>query len=204
MPKFTPLFAIALCGSLLAPAAAGAQQKGAETPTLTVADYFEIQQLVHRYAHAIDTCNENGKEYARLYTPDGAYISQNGTRYEGPEKLIEVSCGRRINVSHLSMNLVIDPAPGGATGKSYLVLVTGQGAQQRFERLGVGYEDFYVKTPEGWRFKTRHHVPTPGTNPGPPTGRRGGQPAAAQPPADQPPSGQAPAGQPPASQPPAR
>jgi hypothetical protein len=170
------LFAIAVSGWLLAPAAAAAQQPGAGESTLTALDYLEIQQLVNRYAHAIDTCADNGYEYARLYTPDGVYISQNGDRWQGPDKLAEVSCKRRLNVSHLIMNLVIDPAPGGATGKCYLVLVTGQGAQQRFERLGVGYEDFYVKTPQGWRFKSRHHVPAPPASPA-----TGGQPGAAAP-----------------------
>jgi len=175
MPKCSIVFAMVVSGWLWAPSTALAQQKGEEVPTLTALDYLEIQQLVHKYAHAIDTCNDNGYEYARLYTPDGVYISQNGDRSQGPDKLAEVSCKRRINVSHLSMNLVIEPAPGGATGKSYLVLVTGQGAQQRFERLGVGYEDFYVKTPQGWRFKSRHHVPSP-----PPANTApGGKPAAA-------------------------
>ena len=77
-----------------------------------------------------------------------------------------------MNVSHLIMNLVIEPSPAGATGKCYLVLVTGQGGQQRFDRLGVGYEDVYVKTAEGWRFKSRHHVPAPASKATP-----GAQPA---------------------------
>ena len=161
MPKCRTICAIALSGLVGVSSAAVAQQKPADAPALTALDYFEIQQLVHKYAHAIDTCNENGAEYVRLYTPDGVYISQNGDRWQGPEKLAEVSCRRKLNISHLSMNLVIEPSAEGATGKSYLVLVTGQGAQQRFERLGVGYEDVYVRTPQGWRFKSRHHVPAP-------------------------------------------
>src|SRR5262249_25711892 len=111
MPKWKALISIVLSVGLLAPAMTTAQEKSAEVSTLTVQDYFEIQQLVHRYAHAIDTCADNGYEYARLYTADGVYISQNGDRWQGPDKLAEVSCKRRLNVSHLSMNLVIDPAP---------------------------------------------------------------------------------------------
>ena len=177
MSKRSTALAIALSGCLWTSTGAQAQQAAGKAATLTALDILEIQQLVNKYNHAIDTCADNGKEYARLYTPDGAYIMQNGTRWEGPEKLAEVSCGRRSTMSHLTMNLVIEPSPTGATGKSYLVLVTGQGAQQRFERLGVGYEDEYVKTADGWRFKSRHHIPSPPATPAPPR-----QPAAAAPP----------------------
>jgi hypothetical protein len=41
---------------------------------LTALDYFEIQQLVAKYARAIDTCSNNGYDYADLFTPDGAFI----------------------------------------------------------------------------------------------------------------------------------
>jgi hypothetical protein len=32
---------------------------------------LEIQQLVAKYARAIDTCSNNGYDYADLFTPDG-------------------------------------------------------------------------------------------------------------------------------------
>ena len=38
---------------------------------LTALDYFEIQQLVSKYARAIDTCSNNGYDYADLFTADG-------------------------------------------------------------------------------------------------------------------------------------
>ncbi|HEV8414637.1 MAG TPA: nuclear transport factor 2 family protein [Bryobacteraceae bacterium] len=47
-----------------------AQQK----PTLTAMDYIEIQQLANRYAQAIDSCSNNGYDYADLYTPDGEFV----------------------------------------------------------------------------------------------------------------------------------
>src|SRR5580692_1300554 len=40
---------------------------------LTALDYIEIQQLANRYAQAIDTCANNGYDYADLYTPDGKF-----------------------------------------------------------------------------------------------------------------------------------
>ncbi len=55
------------------------------------------------------------------------------------------------------MNHVITPAPGGATGKSYLLAIGVGGNPTTIERQG-GYEDVYVKTPAGWLFKSRTHV----------------------------------------------
>ena len=60
-------------------------------------------------------------------------------------------------ISHISVNHVITPSPEGATGKSYLLAI-GVGANPTtIERQG-GYEDVYVKTEDGWRFKSRTHV----------------------------------------------
>ena len=60
-------------------------------------------------------------------------------------------------ISHISVNHVITPAPGGAIGKSYLLAIGVGGDPTTIERQG-GYEDVYVKTPNGWRFQSRVHV----------------------------------------------
>ena len=65
------LFGIGLCAvGLLGLVAVRAQQK----PALTALDYIEIQQLANRYAQAIDSCSNNGYDYADLYTPDGEFV----------------------------------------------------------------------------------------------------------------------------------
>ena len=43
------------------------------TQPLTALDYFEIQQLASKYARAIDTCSNNGYDYADLFTADGYF-----------------------------------------------------------------------------------------------------------------------------------
>jgi hypothetical protein len=49
------------------------------------ADYIEIQQLLHRYAFALDTCSNNGYDYADLFTPDGVfYWGVGGPEVGGP------------------------------------------------------------------------------------------------------------------------
>ena len=63
---------VAVC--LAASASVRAQQQAAAPAELTALDYFQIQQLVARYAVAIDTCSNNGYDYADLFTADGAFV----------------------------------------------------------------------------------------------------------------------------------
>ena len=49
----------------------------AKPRALAASDYIEIQQLLYRYAHAIDTCGGNGYDYADVFTADGAFIDKN-------------------------------------------------------------------------------------------------------------------------------
>ena len=154
-----------------------------EGMVLTAQDYIEIQQLAARYAYAIDKCTNSGYDYADLYTPDGVFsiADENGVpaaaRFEGRERLAEAAGGGkggcidpktapdRYSMAHIVANLVITPKPGGATGKSYL-LVVGFGDPLAKESAAHparafawgGYDDVYAKTPKGWRFKSRVHV----------------------------------------------
>ena len=48
----------------------------AKSSSLTALDYIEIQQLANRYGQTIDTCSNNGYDYADLYTPDGVFIDK--------------------------------------------------------------------------------------------------------------------------------
>ena len=63
--------------------------------------------------------------------------------------------------AHFITNHVIEPAPGGgATGKQYLVIIDlGDPGQTSVIQQGGHYEDVYVKTPQGWRFKSRQMIP---------------------------------------------
>lgn len=138
---------------------------------LTALDYIEIEQLVHQYAWAIDTCGNDGFDYADLYTPDGVFISgEDGQRWEGRERLAEAAGGNgrgcrfvSMPLSHVLVNLVIEPTPEGATGKSYLVYPGKHGEFVDAKHSGHdgGYQDTYVKTAQGWRFKERIHVHPP-------------------------------------------
>ncbi|HEY8522004.1 MAG TPA: nuclear transport factor 2 family protein [Gammaproteobacteria bacterium] len=146
----------------------------AQAPALTALDYQEITQLINRYAYAIDTCANDGYDYANLFTEDGVFIdrftdagfSQGGrVLAAGREALAELvgggSRGCRTKLpwtdwSHLMLNHEITPSPEGARGRIYLVQL-GMNGPGSVTRHG-GYEDVYVKTAEGWRIRSRTHV----------------------------------------------
>jgi hypothetical protein len=175
---------VVVCLAMLA--VTHAQGKKNRPMVLSGTDYAQIQQLSAQYSHAIDTCADDGYEYARLYTPDGVFIDMwtqaaidaGGAKWQGREKLREISSGLNVtgspcssprfngSVSHLILNLVITPTAEGATGNSYMIELGGRDPNQ-ITRMG-NYEDVYLKTPEGWRFKTRTHSRAPnGTRPVP-------------------------------------
>jgi SnoaL-like domain len=144
-------------------------QKKANGPALTPQDYLDIQQLVARYAHAMDTGADNGNAYADLFAADGEFVGPAGPATRGHDALAALGRtgfvdGRKpaLGVSHFIMNHVIEPAAGGATGKAYVVLVNiGEGGKPGGEWSNTGghYEDAYVKTAQGWKFKRREYIP---------------------------------------------
>jgi len=148
-------------------------QSAPSAPALTALDYIEIQQLVSKYARAIDTCSNNGYDYADLFTADGVFASdQDGKaidRARGREKLAEVSGGgsrgcKNVGwivqgVKHLYVNHIITPTADGATGTVDMLMIGLDKDPNKIRHEGY-YEDTYVRTPQGWRFKSRiHHVP---------------------------------------------
>ena len=168
-------FAIALL-----PVAVRSQQAPLPVSTLTALDYFEIGQLVAKYARAIDTCSNNGYDYADLFTADGFFAPEQngvvGTRMQGRERLAEASGGGsrgcknvgwiRQGVKHLYVNHIITPTAEGAVGTVDMLMI-GLGGDPNKIRHEGHYEDTYVKTPQGWRFKSRiHHVPPASPNTG--------------------------------------
>jgi hypothetical protein len=178
MSKWKTISVMALSLCLVLAAALVVQQKRAsaastKASTLTAMDYIEIQQLENRYGMYIDTCTNNGFDYADLYTSDAVFIDkysdegfQKGglQRAKGRDELAAASWGGKRGCkdmpwngwSHLMINSVISPGAQGATGRVYLVMLGEKGAGS-VDRDG-GYEDIYVKTANGWRIKSRTHV----------------------------------------------
>ena len=137
----------------------------ADIPRLTAEDRLEIQELLHRYMFILDAGenHDNGYGYADLFTEDGTF----GGRPPGREALA-AAAGRQVDGSynsvhtrgeqnqiHLNVGEIIVPTAEGARGISYLLMIDGPANQIYWAGW---YEDVYVKTPKGWRFKSRVHV----------------------------------------------
>jgi hypothetical protein len=142
---------------------------------LTTQDYQEIEQLTAGYPYKIDSCTNSGYDYADQYTNDGifgvssAWGSAGKIWYRGREELADAGGGGKggcrpkrasptgVRVHHIVTSQVITPTATGARGMSTL-LATGVGGNPTAIEWQGGYEDTYVKTPKGWRFKSRFHV----------------------------------------------
>jgi hypothetical protein len=135
--------------------------RGVVGESVSAADYIEIQQLYHRYCHALDLGPAGG--LADLYTEDGEFTSGRGpgkaaevrTPMKGREAFSKI--GGMGGSRHFTSNLVVNKTPTGASASCYLLLydvrVTPPTPPQLVE-IAI-YDDTLVKTAKGWRFKKR-------------------------------------------------
>jgi hypothetical protein len=154
----------------------------AQASSLTAMDYIEIQQLVAKFSFALDYCTNRGKDFADLFIEGGTYSIDSGDgnpRVSSTREQLERLAGGpdcatvkpgptespagRSDVRHLSESLVVEAAPGGARGKSYAIYPANKGRFIDAATAGqVGiFVDEYVRTSNGWRFKSRVHVLSP-------------------------------------------
>ena len=168
-----------LVAGVIVVAFAGQIDSAQQTPgrasarTLTTQDYIDLQQLMARYAVAIDECTNNGYDYAALYADDGWFSASRdgkpGRKWQGRENLAAAARGNMKTcdevpwkgIKHMYVNHVITPTAEGATGRIDLIAIGLDGDPHKVEHQGH-YEDVYVKTPKGWLFKSRLHVLSPG------------------------------------------
>ncbi len=195
MNRSKAVLAVTLGVAVLAQAAVSSQKAAAapKAMALTALDYIEIKQLVNRYAFAVDTGSNNGYDYADLFAADGEFMRPYA---RGREQLAALARGGRLgpaNTVHYIMNHVIEPTPEGAVGRQYLGRAQfrySRGILRRrrrargggpidqwaqigrkngeLARTGGHYEDVYVKTGDGWRFRKRDFIPSrSGADPAP-------------------------------------
>ncbi len=170
MRRTTPFVALSLMLALgvgiPAPVAVQAQDNpgkvsGALT-TLTPLDYVEIRQLAARYGHAVDQGAADGYAYADLFAPGANFGTTTGR--DNLATLAKKTARGPQAAWHFIVNHVIEPTADGAKGREYLLhLQYGDGDKPNVVWGGGHYEDTYVKTPDGWRFKTRQFFPSDGT-----------------------------------------
>lgn len=135
---------------LLSCAAARAQAP----ETLTPDDRTAIQGLVSGYARTLGACA--AEEYADLFAPDTGYFAS-GIRGQ------VVGRARLIALVQSERHCTAAPAggapaarPGGGNGPTVALEVTATGVRGTADLGAAGaYQDEYVKTAKGWRFKSR-------------------------------------------------
>jgi hypothetical protein len=134
-----------------------AQQK--KTPKLTTDDYSEITRIYYRYSWSVDS--RDGKTWASLFTPDGVFEYPNGNKVVGHDALMlepQKALGdpTATTAVHMTTNIWTEATPEGAHGGAYLLNVVpgGQGKPATITAVSF-YEDWFVKTQDGWRIKHR-------------------------------------------------
>jgi hypothetical protein len=139
---------------------------------LSADDHVEIMQLYARYAFSLDT--GNGEMRRATFTADGTFAFYQFNHVpESVDSFVErtTTTGNRGH-RHLMFNIIIDPSPEGARGGCHSIVLGREATSgPEYARLGGGftilsgfYQDTLVRTPAGWRFKTRQvffdHEPT--------------------------------------------
>ena len=145
----TGVLAIVCAAALLTTGKASAQQ------ALTAQDKADIQELSARYAKALGGCA--AEEYAALFAPETGYFASN-IRGEvvGRERLMALVRSERHCIGAATQpprrprRRAPRPAPTVAIESS------SKGVTGRADLGNAGYyDDEYVKTPKGWRIKSR-------------------------------------------------
>ena len=129
--------------------------------TLTDKDRAEILALSDTYGPALFNCD--GEKYADLFaTPGGYFGSSSRGEVRERQPLIEMVIGYD-RCKELTKDQAPTAASGGQRGPSLpapVIEPAPEGAKARIinSRGGGYYDDVYVKTPKGWRFKSRNVV----------------------------------------------
>lgn len=125
----------------------------AQAAELSTQDYIDIEQLYAQYNHAIDS--GDAEAWAATFTPDGQFM-----RFTGADALKGFIKQWRENMNganrrHWNSNLRIEPTADGANGTVLLMLLDVGAKPASILSTGM-YKDTLVKTPQGWRFKSRN------------------------------------------------
>ncbi len=119
-----------------------------KAPALSGDDYMEILQLYFRYPLLLDSGDAEG--YADLFTADGSFNDR-----KGRAALIDfVKTRAATTVRHAPLTPVITATADGASGTVLNLFVDVAPMPAVVTRI-TQYRDTLVKTPAGWRFKTR-------------------------------------------------
>ena len=124
---------------------------------LTAQDYAEIEQLYWSYNHGSDF--RDADLFLSAFTADAVFKVGPRT-FSGRDELaayrVERHAGQTgdTGLRHWNNSWRIVPTADGAEARVYFLVVNVGGGQPVTAASGY-YDDTYVKTADGWRFKTR-------------------------------------------------
>ena len=170
---------VGIVGVILAVGAVSWKYVSAAEPTLSTQDYIDIYNLYGVYSRYTDMgYGDDGSNYASMFTPDGDFNNNNRANNprvgrEAQKNAIHNQQGGWVrdgrSVRHTTTNIVITPSPDGAKGSAYLLIFNITATPPFVEGGGI-YDDWIVKTNDGWRFKKRIYYTFPTFKPGLPQG----------------------------------
>ncbi len=138
----------ALIAALVLATTSGAYTAAQAQRRLSTEDQLDIQQTYARYYHAIDS--GNAEAWADTFTADGEF---NGTK--GHDALVaSIKRSGPQKTRHVVTNLVLTPTAEGANGSLYVFIFNPDQVPVTINSYSR-YDDTLVKTPQGWRFKTK-------------------------------------------------
>jgi 3-phenylpropionate/cinnamic acid dioxygenase small subunit len=124
-----------------------------------LSDRMEIQDLLYRYCHAVDT--KDWDRWKTCFTPDAEidYTSSGGIAGRLPEVATWIAEVLELFsvTQHFLTNTLVTLAGDEATSRSYYYnpqTFAGDGPPRRLVTGGY-YDDVLVRTPEGWRIARR-------------------------------------------------
>ena len=135
-----------------------AQGRGGSS-ALTGQDIAEIEQLYARYSQGLDFQDE--ELYLSAWADDAVFTTGAGEVWDGKEALRQrfrqggrPEGGEGVTTTHNNTSILIAGTEEGAKGRGYWIVLDTSEQQPRMVMAGH-YFDTFVRTPEGWRIKTR-------------------------------------------------
>ena len=101
---------------------------------------------VSSYPYGLDENTDNGESYANLFAPGAVFTRP---RTEGHDNLAALANGQPHGAHytrHFITNHVIEPAPGGAIGKEYAVIIEGALSTQ------IGFDRYVLEVGDSLTF----------------------------------------------------
>ena len=126
-----------------------------------ISDRLEIQELLIRYSHAVDT--QDWDAFEKVFTEDAVidYTEMGASRggVRETRAFLEATMPTFLSYYHMVANTVLEIDGDTARARTIChnpMVVAGDGAEPHVFFCGLWYRDILVRTPDGWRIKDRY------------------------------------------------